>query len=126
MGSLVTALERYERRREDLHARLDILRAPQPTYDPATVRRTLERYLHDWQGLLRGHVHQGQQVLRRLIVGRLNFVPTEDGYYTFSGTGTVQPLLSGVVRNWASPTGRTETYGEPYELPVVGETRRAA
>ncbi|MEE8146888.1 MAG: hypothetical protein V3T24_04740, partial [Longimicrobiales bacterium] len=57
------------------------------------------------QGLLRGHVHQGQQVLRRLIVGRLTFAPTADGYYTFTGKGTVRPLLAGVVRNWASPTG---------------------
>ena len=103
LGTLVTALERYERRRQDLHARLEAVRAPQPTYDPAAIRRTLEGYLQDWQGLLRGHVHQGQQVLRRLIVGRLTFVPTEGDYYTFSGTGTVRPLLSGVVRNWASP-----------------------
>ena len=105
LGTLVTALERYERRRQDLHARLEAVRAPQPTYDPATIRRTLEGYLQDWKGLLRGHVHQGQQVLRRLIVGRLTFVPTEGDYYTFSGTGTVRPLLRGAVRKWAPPTG---------------------
>ena len=50
-------------------------------------------------------MHQGQQVLRRLIVGRLTFMPTEDDYYTFSGKGTVRPLLGGVIRKWASPTG---------------------
>ena len=51
------------------------------------MRRRLEAYLHDWQGLLKGHVHQAQQVLRRLIVGRLTFAPTAAGYYTFSGKG---------------------------------------
>ena len=110
LGSLVTALQTYERSREDLRMRLEAIRAPQPMYDPSTVRRTLEGYLHDWQGLLRGHVHQGQQVLRRLIVGRLTFAPTEDGYYTFSGTGTVQPLLGGVVRKWVSPTGPVRSW----------------
>lgn len=49
------------------------------------------------QGLLRGHVRQGQQVLRRLIVGRLTLTPTEHGYYTFSRTGMVRPVLAGVI-----------------------------
>ena len=105
LESLVTALATYERRRKDLQSRLDAIQTPRQTCDPATVRRTLEGYLRDWQGLLRGHVHHGQQTLRRLVVGRLTFTPREDGYYTFSGTGTIQPLLSGVVRKLASPTG---------------------
>lgn len=37
--------------------------------------------------------------------GRLTFTPTDDGYYKFSGVGTVQPLIAGVVRILASPTG---------------------
>ena len=105
LNSLVTALDTYECQRRDLAARLEIVSAPRLTFDVAVIRRTLEGYLRDWQGLLRGHVHQGQQVLRRLIMGRLTFTPTESGYYTFSGTGTVRPLLAGVVRNVASPTG---------------------
>ncbi len=105
LDSLVAALATCERQREEAQARLEAIRAPQPIFDPAAVRRTLEGNLHDWQGLLRGHVPQGQQVLRRLIVGRLTFAPTKAGNYTFSGTGTVQPLLAGVVRKLASPTG---------------------
>ena len=46
-----------------------------------------------------------QQVLRRLVIGRLTFTPQADGYYAFSGKGTVQPLLGSVVRMLASPTG---------------------
>ena len=77
-----------------------MLRAPRPAFDPAAVRRTVRGYLDDWQGLLRGHVRQAQQVLRRLIVGRLT--PDRRGYYTFEGRGTVRPLPAGVVRNLAS------------------------
>ena len=33
------------------------------------------------------------------------FTPQADGYYAFSGKGTVQPLLGSVVRMLASPTG---------------------
>ena len=38
----------------------------------------------------------------RLIKERLAFTPQAAGYYTFTGTGTVQPLLAGVVRKLAS------------------------
>jgi hypothetical protein len=65
------------------------------------------RRLPSGRGLLRANIQQGQQVLRRLIVGRLTFTPQPGGYYTFSGCGTVEPLLAGVIRNLASPTGLT-------------------
>ena len=76
----------------------------------AAVRRTLASYVTDWQGLLRGHVHQAQQVLRRLVKGRLTFTPhvtggKARGYYTFAGTGTVQPLLAGFCGTSGVPTG---------------------
>jgi hypothetical protein len=77
----------------------------QEAIDPATVRQQLKDYLKDWRGLLLGHVGQAQQVLRRLVVGRLTFTPREDGFYAFTGKGTVRPLLGGVIRNVASPTG---------------------
>jgi hypothetical protein len=50
---LVDALKTYDERRRDLEARLASVRAPQPTYDPAAVRRQLKGYLVDWRGLLR-------------------------------------------------------------------------
>ena len=67
-----------------------------------TEDRSLEGYLRDWQGLVRGHVHQAQQIVRRLVKGRLTLVPQADGHYTFTGVGTVQPLLGGIVRKLAS------------------------
>lgn len=56
------------------------------------------------------HLQQGQQILRRLIVGRLRFAPQDGGHYTFSGTGTVRPLLSGVIRNLVLHFINTMTY----------------
>ena len=37
-----------------------------------------------------------QQILRRLIVGKLTFTPKLNGNYEFTRRGTVRPLLSGV------------------------------
>ena len=75
-------------------------------FDAAKLRRKLDERLADWRGLLRRHPVQGQQVLKRLIVGRLMFEPTAEGderYYTFTGTGTIEPLLAGqVVQKLAS------------------------
>ena len=49
-------------------------------------------YVKDWKHLLRANVQQGQQVLRRLIKGRLRFEPRDD-YYVFTGTGTLGPVV---------------------------------
>ena len=58
----------------------------------------------DWRGLLRANVAQGQQIPKRLVVGRLTFTPHPDGYL-FTGTGTLKPMLGGLVQKGASPTG---------------------
>ena len=99
---LGAALEVQEGRRKEIDSRLALLLTPKPTSEAAAVRRSLESYLRDWQGLLRGHVHQAQQIVRRLVKGPLTLVPQADGYYTFTGVGTVQPLLAGIVRKLAS------------------------
>jgi hypothetical protein len=64
---------------------------------PAEVSE-LRGYLTDWRGLLRGHVGQAQQVLQRLIAGRLTMTP-KGKHYTFAGVGTVKPLL-GAYKSW--------------------------
>ena len=43
----------------------------------------------------------GRQILRKILDGRLKFTPHEkDGerYYTFEGTGRLEPVLAGLVR----------------------------
>ncbi len=107
LASLLDALKGQEQRRQELRTKLTALTAPRPEWKPHAVRQRLESYLLDWRGLLRANVQQGQQVLKRLIEGRLTFTPRED-YYEFHGTGTIQPLISGVVQvvqDVASPTG---------------------
>jgi hypothetical protein len=74
LAPLVDALKTYDERRRDLEARLVVVRAPRPTFDPDAVRRQLDGYLVDWRGLLRANVEQGQQILRRLVKGRLTFI----------------------------------------------------
>jgi hypothetical protein len=73
------------------------------TLGAAAVRAQLGRYANDYRKLLRGHVPQMQQILRRLLVGKLTFTPKLNGDYEFAGRGTVRPLLAGVIRKLASP-----------------------
>jgi hypothetical protein len=103
---LVKALETQEQRRKELEARLDAISRPHPASDPAAVRRQLVRYLQDWRGFLRANVQQGQQALRRLIAGRLAFIPNEKETPT-SSTGSERYARSSArsVRMLASPDG---------------------
>ena len=76
--------------------------------DPS-VRQDLEQRIQDWRGLLRLRAPQGRQILRKLIEGRLVLTPHREGvapYYTFTGSGTLTSLLSGVLpHKVASPSG---------------------
>ena len=74
------------------------------------IRQNRHLVARGWRGLLRGHVGQAQQILRRLIKGRLTISPQEGGYYAFAGTGTARPLLGGAIRNVASPTGTAASW----------------
>ena len=72
----------------------------------SALKKQLTHYLDDMRSLLTGaEVPQAQAVLRRLLRGRLACTPQGDGSYTFKGVGTVEPVLSGVIPNVASPTG---------------------
>jgi hypothetical protein len=77
--------------------------------DARALRAQLEDRVRDWRALLRKHTEQGQQLLRRLIVGRLTVTPEKDAegrYYRFTGHGTWSRLLAGLVaQNVASPGG---------------------
>ena len=97
-----------------------------PRLDVRHLRSEAQRLLNEWRRLLRKHVEQGQQVLQKLIEGRLTFEPREDAtgrYDAFRGVSRVTKLLAGLVpQNVASPTGNAETY---LERSIVGDTRAA-
>ena len=102
MDSLLAAIRDSEAHRADTRQQFAALdQAPRsPKRDENVVRATLRGYVADYRKLLRGHVPQMQQILRRLIVGKLTFTPMLNGDYEFVGKGTVRPLLSGVIRHW--------------------------
>ena len=66
--------------------------------------------METWRGLLRRHPAQGQQILRKLIDGRLLLRAQTDqpsAYYEFEGTGTLTGLLAGIApHKLASPSAR--------------------
>ena len=107
LDSLLAAIRDSEAHRADIRQQFAALdKAPRsPKRDENVVRATLRGYVADYRKLLRGHVPQMQQILRRLIVGKLTFTPMLNGDYEFVGKGTVRPLLSGVIRKLASPRG---------------------
>ena len=108
LDPLLDAIRESEARRADLRHQIAALEATSrsPRLDADEVRVPLKSYVADYRKLLRGHVPQMQQMLRRLIVGKLTFTPKLNGDYEFVGRGTVRPLLAGVVRKLASPSRR--------------------
>ncbi|MCZ6856587.1 MAG: hypothetical protein O7F70_01175 [Gemmatimonadetes bacterium] len=128
--SVVAAIKARERRQAGLRAQLTALErvAQLPSLDLTRLERDLTARLTEWRGLLSRHTAQARQLLRKLLVGRLTFVPETraDGRYVqITGTGTLGPLAAvlGVPSTVASPTGHSLMY---LELPLVGETPRAA
>ena len=102
LDPLLDAIRESEARRADLRQRIALLdSAPRsPKLDVEAVRAKLRSYIADYRKLLRGHVPQAQQILRRLVVGKLTFSPKLNGDYEFVGKGTVRPLLAGWYESW--------------------------
>jgi hypothetical protein len=94
---ILDALRGFDAQRQELEARFAAIDAPRQIEEPATLRQQLADYLADWRRLLNGNVHQAQQILLRLIKGKLVFMPHADGYYKFSGVGTVEKLMAGRI-----------------------------
>jgi hypothetical protein len=119
---LVDALRAQGARKRELRGALDSLESSAAhAIEPREIRRQLTGYLKDWRRLLRENTNQGRQVIGRLIVGRITFEPRGDAY-VYRATGTVQPMLAGLVHSMASPTGHLDLY----QVILRGDTRRAA
>ena len=124
-GELLAAVHDRARRRDELQAQLEALRGREwATWRmTGTVRRDLTRRLTNWRGLLRRHAPQGQQILRKLIDGRLLMTPYPDdtpAHYRFEGTGTLVGLLAGIVPlKVASPRGTDPILCHDYQLNIA-------
>ena len=97
MDTVVKALREREERRAALMAERD--RAERTSQlSGADLRDALSRRLEDWRGLMRRHVAQSQQLLRRLIDGKLTCRPDlQRGIYVIEGTANLSKLGAGLV-----------------------------
>ena len=131
LKTLTSAVREREERRDELQFSLDALLRDEWTGHKTNqqVRRDLQARIKEWRGLLRRHPVQGQQILRKLIDGRLTLTAHPDeviAYYEFKGTGTLTGLLAGSVpHKLASPTGTVLSYQPVFRGQWV-HPRRAA
>ena len=79
-----------------------------PRLHPSLRKDLWARRLDDWRALLRRHVPQAREILRKLLlVDRVVFTPMTD-HYAFVGPWALGKLASGVVdlpQGMASPRG---------------------
>lgn len=89
-----------ERRREILINEMSLAAAPGlRSVSPDQVRRESMQNLSEWRGLLRQHVSLARQLLRKVLVGRLIFMPRqegEDSWYEFASEASLAKFLSGI------------------------------
>jgi hypothetical protein len=101
LDSLVAALRERETRRRALVTELDGLRdAATSVPSSAEIVEQLWGRLEEWRDVLDGQPEGANRLLRQLIVGRLTLYPEvaeEMSYYRFEGTGTVEPVLAGIL-----------------------------
>jgi hypothetical protein len=76
--ALVTATQERQRRRDALILELAGLERATPQIDLAGIRTRLEGKLADWRGLLRSHVTQARQILRKLLPEPIILTPHDD------------------------------------------------
>ena len=112
--ALVEAIKTQDARRRSLRQRLEELQRAPVTFDHRLERR-LREAVAEWRAVLGRQVGQARQIVTKLLVGRLTFVPERrKGLcgFRFQATGTVEKLIAGVVpgqlstlQTVASPTG---------------------
>jgi DNA invertase Pin-like site-specific DNA recombinase len=118
LETLIVALKQREAERDRLRREIAALdRAGKAAQlDPKRVERELRAKLTEWRSLLRRHIPQARQVLKKLLAGPLVFTPhREDGqrWYEFRAPIAVGRIISGLAcaNMVASPT-RSDTYGD--------------
>ena len=126
---LVRRLQARQARREEIEAAMALRPSPVPAGARVALERRLRTKLADWRGLLTKNVESGREVLKALLEGPLRFTPLVDERrraYRFTGTITLERLLSGVVE---LPTRVTSPGGtaDGWPMPLRGYfDRRAA
>ena len=120
LSTIVLAIKERETARDQLRLDLrSIDRAGKAaTVDLPTVERDLRTTLDEWKVLLRKHVPQARQVLKKLLAGPLVFTANRTGgdrYYEFSAPIAIGRIVSGLAgaNMVASPTGVDRAWTRP-------------
>ena len=108
LSGLLEDLQGREARRADLDRQIAALKAQEEAVkvDWGTVKRRLVERVTDWRGLLRSHVPQARQLLRKLLAGPVRFAPVKGGH-RFEARITLGRISFGIIdpTSVASPTG---------------------
>jgi hypothetical protein len=106
-----------EARRADLDRQIAALTVQEEALrvDWATVKTRLMERVVDWRGLLRSHVPQARQLLRKLLTGPIRFTPVKGGY-RFEAKIALGSILLGIIdpTSVASPTGTVGRWSRPW------------
>jgi HNH endonuclease len=105
--SLLAALQDREQRRAHIRAAITEQERQQAAQrDQGDSLAVMREALLDWQGMLHAETGPARTALQALLAGRLVFTPGPEGY-TFSGVGTVAPIIAGVVPKGSGARTRT-------------------
>ena len=112
LRTLVDGLKDREARLQELRGALDAAEdRPRPTHlNVDSIRWEALRQLSEWKGLLAQNVSIARQIMRKVLEGRLVFVPRQEAdehWYEFSGEGSLTKFFSDVapLKAVASPQG---------------------
>jgi hypothetical protein len=100
LPTVTQAIKARERQRGQLERELQTFEelSQVSEIDTANLERELSEILAGRRDLLAKQTPQARQILRKLLDGRLTFTPREDRasrYYEFTGTGILDPVLTG-------------------------------
>ena len=110
LPSLLERLQQEEQHKVDLQAQLATAQHLAVTVSVDQIRTDLVQRLQEWRQLLRTHVAQSRQMLRKLLDGPLTLTPLEDGQVQVDGRVSYDKVLTGLVpaalpHSVASPAG---------------------
>lgn len=96
--TLAAAIRDREGQRELLESELRRLDAPAPP-PLVTLEREALRQLDEWRGLLGQNTSRTRQLLRKVLDGRVAFIPrgdASDRWYEMTGKATLEKFFAGI------------------------------
>jgi Recombinase zinc beta ribbon domain len=98
-ATLAAAIRGCETQRKVVVAELRQLETPSPVKTPAALNVEALRHLDEWRGLLGRNTSQTRQLLRKVLDGRVAFIPHKDAsdqWYELAGHATLEKFFAGI------------------------------